>query len=394
MIQNILLILLVLILSAKIIGSIFEKIGLDSTIGELLTGIVLGSSMLNIVEAKSIEAFAIIGSVLILFIAGMKQQDIEEIYKDKPAIKIGLTLLIVTATIMGLFFYFIPRYFGIDFNLFQAIILGLAFAIVDVGVPAKVLISKGLINLPVGKIAVRSSIINIITGLFLFTIVTLLVSPNLKDIAIKTIGILLFLVLTVVLVYSLSKISKFVMRLHIEEAEFSLALVLVLALAYITEVIGFSSVLGAFIAGVLVARMPFAETRSFSDKIKSISFGLFVPLFFVWFGLEINLVEIWKYVILAALIFFVYTSTRFVITYTYMKKYNLKMPYLLSSLMLSLDVESLVILMVALQLGIFVTNIPLTLLAPSVFFSTVLIVLLVALFSKMEKGNELKKSKT
>ncbi len=393
MIQNILLILLVLILSAKIIGSIFEKIGLDSTIGELLTGIVLGSSMLNIVEAKSIESFAIIGSVLILFIAGMKQQDIEEIYKDKPAIKIGLTLLIVTATIMSLFFYFIPRYFGIDFNLLQAIILGLAFAIVDVGVPAKVLISKGLINLPVGKIAVRSSIINIITGLFLFTIVTLLVSPNLTDIAIKTIGILLFLVLTVVLVYSLSKISKFVMRLHIEEAEFSLALVLVLALAYITEVIGFSSVLGAFIAGVLVARMPFAETRSFSDKIKSISFGLFIPLFFVWFGLEINLVEIWKYVILAVLIFFVYTSTRFVITYTYMKKYNLKMPYLLSSLMLSLDVESLVILMVALQLGIFVTNIPLTLLAPSVFFSTVLIVLLVALFSKMEKEIKLKKNK-
>ena len=96
---------------------------------------------------------------MILFVAGMKQQDIGEIYKDRPPLKIGLTLLFVTGILMTLFFYFVPRYFGLTFSWFQAFVLGLAFAVVDIGVPAKVLISKGLINRPVGRITIRSSII-------------------------------------------------------------------------------------------------------------------------------------------------------------------------------------------------------------------------------------------
>ncbi|PIN71886.1 hypothetical protein COV22_04610, partial [Candidatus Woesearchaeota archaeon CG10_big_fil_rev_8_21_14_0_10_47_5] len=197
MIGNILLVLLLLLLSSKIVGSIFQKIGLDTTIGELLTGIIFGPFVLKFIGPESIEPFAIIGYVLILFIAGMKQQDVGEIYKDKPALKIGLTLLIVTALLMSAFFYFIPAYFGINLTLLQAIVLGLAFAIIDIGVPAKVLISKGLINLPVGRIIVRSAIVNIIMGLCLFTLLTLFITPGLADIIIKAAGVLLFLGLTV-----------------------------------------------------------------------------------------------------------------------------------------------------------------------------------------------------
>jgi Kef-type K+ transport system membrane component KefB len=386
MIENILLVLLVLLLSAKIIGSLFERIGLDATLGELLTGVIFGPSILNLIHAESIESFAIIGSIFILFIAGIKQQNAREIYKDRPAIEIGLTLLIVTSIVMGFFFYFIPPYFGINLSVLQAVVLGLAFAIIDVGVPAKVLLSKGLMRLPVGRITIRSSIINIIIGLCLFTAITLIISGNATEIMMNLGGILLFISLTAGSIYLLSKIAKFVVKIHVEEAEFSLAIVLVLALAYFTEVLGFSNILGAFIGGVLIAQLPFAETKSFSDKIKSISFGLFVPLFFVWFGLEIHLAEIWKHIILAVLIFLAYASLRFLITYLFIKKHKLGTPGLVSSSMLSVDIESLVVLMIAIRLGIFITNIPLTLFAPSVFFSTFFIVVLVAIFSKIEKG--------
>jgi len=384
MIHNILLVLLIILLVAKILGSIFEKIGLDSTLGELLTGIILGPSLLKLVEAHSIESFAMIGSVLILFIAGMKQQDIFEIYKDKKAMKLGLTLLFATTGLMFLFFYLIPAIFKVHLGIFQAIILALTFAVVDIGVPAKLLISKGLINTPAGRITIRASIVNIVFGLFLFTILTLFFSKSLTDVALKFGGMILFLAITVGLVLFLSKIAKYVMRLHIEEAEFSLAIILILALAYLTDVIGFSSVLGAFIAGVLISRTPFAEMRSFSDRVKALSFGLFIPIFFVWFGLEIKLAEILKYAALAGLIFLAYTLIRFLITYAFMKKYRVKTPLLIGASVLSVDVESLVIILVALQLGIFVTDIPLTLFAPSVLLSTLFIVLLVTIFSKIE----------
>ncbi len=384
MIENILLILLLLIITAKLLGGLFEKIGLEATLGELLAGLIFGPSILNWIHAESIEPFAVIGSVLILFVAGLKQEHIEEIYQDVHAMKIGITLLIAVTIVMSVFFYHIPQYFGITFNVTQAIVLGLAFAVVDIGVPAKVLLSKNLMDSSIGKMTVSSAILNIILGLSFFTVITLFMNPAIEQIVLKVGGFILFLGVAFALVYFLSKITKFVQKLHVEEAEFSLALVLVLALAYFTELIGFSSVLGAFIAGVLIAKMPFAETRSFTDKIKSISFGLFIPLFFVWFGLEIHLVEIWKHLGLAVLIFVLYAGLRFVITYLYLRKNKMKMPGIISSSMLSVDVESLVILMVAIQLGIFVTDIPLVLFAPSVFFSTFFIVLLVAVFSKYE----------
>jgi Kef-type K+ transport system membrane component KefB len=384
MIESVLLILLLTVFFAKLVGSFFDRIGLDSSVGELLTGIVLGTSMLKLVSAESIEPFAIMGSVLILFIAGIKEENVDEIYKDKKALHLGLLLLVVNTVMMSVLFYFVPPFFGITFNLFQAIVMGIAFGIIDIGVPAKVLISKGMIKSPEGKITIRAAILNIFIGLVLFTFVTVIMNADFMGMLLKIIQVLGFLVLTYILMLTLTKITPFFMKLHIEEAELSLALILILALAYITELLGLSNVLGAFIAGVLVARLPFAETKSFTDKIKSISFGIFIPLFFVWFGLTINLEEIFKNLLLAGIIFISYTALRFITTYIYLKKQNLAMPALISSSMLSVDVESLVILIIAIRAGIFTSDIPLTLFAPSVFLSTVLIVVLVAVFSKKQ----------
>ena len=157
---------------------------------------------------------------------------------------------------------------------------------------------------------------------------------------------------------------------------------MVLGLAYFTELIGFSSVFGAFVAGMAVSRIPFSENKSFSDKIKSISFGLFVPLFFVWFGLEINIMEIFKHIFLAVIIFISYVLLRFAIMYYFMKRDKLEMAAITSISILSVDVESLVVILVAIKLGIFTDDSPLTLFAPSVFFSTLLIVALITFLSR------------
>jgi Kef-type K+ transport system membrane component KefB len=175
------------------------------------------------------------------------------------------------------------------------------------------------------------------------------------------------------------------MRLRTDEAEFSLAIIIVLLLAYLTDLIGFTCVLGAFIAGTLVARTPFANTKSFSDRMKVLSMGLFIPLFFAWFGLGINIAEIFKYAALAVTVFFAYTALRFTITYVFAKHYRFRVPLLISTSMLSVDVESVIVLLIALKLGIFKDSLPLTIFAPSVFLSTLLIVILVAILSRKEK---------
>ena len=102
MIENVLLVLLVVLVVAKLMGGLFQKIGLDSSIGELLTGVILGSYLLNLVDAEKIEPFALLGSILILFIAGLKQSDIQEMLEEKKAFHIGITLLFVTSILMSL----------------------------------------------------------------------------------------------------------------------------------------------------------------------------------------------------------------------------------------------------------------------------------------------------
>lgn len=393
MIDNILLVLLLLLLTAKITGAIFERFGFDSSLAELLTGIFFGVSFLNIIHADSIEAFAIIGSVLILFIAGMKQNEIEDVAKDKSAITLAALLLLITTALMTIIFFFLSKFFGINLNFIQSLILGLAFAIVDIGVPAKILISKGIIALPCGKVAMRAAILNIIFGLTLFTIFSIFIQKNANDIFFKFGGIILFLAITVLMLWGFSKLAKHIIKLHISEAEISLAIILVLAFAYFSETIGFSSVLGAFIAGIIITKLPFSETRSFSDKIKSLSFGLFIPLFFIWFGLEINLKDIWQNIWISLIIFVSYITIRFLITYIFLKIKKQERIMTVSVSMLSVDVESLVILLVALNIGIFHDNTPLNLFAPSVFLSTLLIVISITIISRIEKYKKEKEQK-
>ena len=78
-------------------------------------------------------------------------------------------------------------------------------------------------------------------------------------------------------------------------------------------------------------------------------------------------------------------SIRFVLTYYLIKKNKLDHPLLVSSSMLSVDVESLVVLIIAMKIGIFSNSIPLSLFAPSVLLSTLFIVLMISAISFFDK---------
>ena len=85
-------------------------------------------------------------------------------------------------------------------------------------------------------------------------------------------------------------IMKLTRKLKSEEIQFSVVLIIVILLAYIAEIVGLSTVLGAFLAGVILSRVPMLETKVFSDKLHVVSEGMFIPLFFAWVGLGLSIV--------------------------------------------------------------------------------------------------------
>jgi len=389
-IGNVLLSLFVLLGVSVILGEIFERIKLDAVVGYLIAGLLLGPSVLNWVSPHAIEDFAIIGAILILFLAGLKEQDASSLYKDKKAMILGLGVLIITFLVIFAFLMspLMPWLSGKEYTFLQILFLALAFAVVDLGVPAKILLSKKLLNTQFGQTVLNGAVINVISGLTLLTVLTLFFSPEFSTIAYKLIGVLAFMGLFIGLFWLVSRLGKYMVLLESEEIQFTLTFILVLVLAFLTESLGFSNILGAFLAGIIISRSYFAESRAFMEKFKAVSMGLFIPLFFGWFGLELML---WGEMgIIAnfgvALIFLALSLIpKFVSTFVICKINKIKAPGLVSSTMLSLDVETLIILLLAVEIGVFPNKEILSVFAPTVLITTILVSVLVNIFVKAEK---------
>ncbi len=380
MITNFLLSIAVLLLASFALGEVFERFGLDAVIGYLLAGLLLGPSILKLVNPHIVEDFALVGAVLILFMAGLKEENAAQIYTNKKAVSIGIALLLGTFAAV-----FITLFIMGSFNLMQIIFFALAFAVVDLGVPAKLFLSLGLLDTEYGRSALNAGVINILFGFSALVGLTLFFNPTASAIAMKLLGIGIFAGLFFGLHALINKISQKVALFESEAVQFTLAFVLVLFLAYLTEALGFSSILGAFLGGVVVARTRFASTQKFADSIKAISLGLFVPLFFGWFGLELMLwgpEGIIANIVPALILLAVAVSTKFIIAFVMSKRQKLKYPGIIAASVLSLDVESLVILLLALQMGVFVDKSAISIFAPAVPFTTLIISILFVVFRK------------
>jgi len=75
--------------------------------------------------------------------------------------------------------------------------------------------------------------------------------------------------------------------MKVEEAQFSLAIIIILMFAWLAGQFGLSSIIGAFFAGVILSKSSVFENHTFVEKISSLSYGLFVPVFFAFTGSQL-----------------------------------------------------------------------------------------------------------
>jgi len=259
--------------------------------------------------------------------------------------------------------------------------LALGYAIVDIGVPSKIMLSKGMLRDPTGKYAIKSSVINVTVGLLAVTGLVILNSTP-ETIVLKIAGIFGFAAGFYILHEFIHKLDDYILMFEEAEAQFAITFSLLLGLSYATEIIGLSTVLGAFFAGIIVSRSDFSDSRAFQEKIKAIGLGLFIPVFFAWFGLGLNLESIIANIGAATFLFALSTVSKIGIGYVMSKMHGIDKPMTVATSLLSLDIETLVVLLIGIDLGIFGTEI-LQIFAPSVLLSTGTIVILYALLERI-----------
>lgn len=272
------------LLLAKVLGEVAERIKLPSLIGYLAAGVIL--TQFHFIESESMELFGMIGLILLLFLAAFKEANTEEILKNKFVSSFfGIGGVVIS---MGLGIL-VCRLFGLDWV--ASFLVGTGLAATSITVSLGTFIATKKLNTKVGRAVLGSAIVDDVLALVILAVVVgFAVTGSITFISLAKIagGILLFILLIIILAKLLPKIMRLIRVMRVEEAIFSIVVVFVLLIAFSAEKLGLSSVIGAFFAGIILSRIPSLETKQFVNKLSAVSYGLFVPFFFIWVGTEMQ----------------------------------------------------------------------------------------------------------
>jgi Kef-type K+ transport system membrane component KefB len=272
--------------TAKILGFLAQRIGQPAVIGELIAGVVLGGSVLRVVPVDG-EVFLFlseVGVVVLLFEIGL-ETDLAQLLRVGGASTAVAVVGVVLPFALG---YAVCWMLGLE-NI-QAIVAGAALTATSVGITARVLADLGRLSEPESRIILGAAVIDDIIGLIILTVVrdiskggnvtTLRVAIATGEAFGFLIGVLLIGWLLV------PPIFRIVERKKMSSAIPGSVFILALALAWLADRSGSAMIIGAFAAGLLLARTP--QVHSIQQGVGHLA-QFFVPLFFVYVGSQVDL---------------------------------------------------------------------------------------------------------
>lgn len=270
--------MLVLLAAALVSVLVFRKLGLGATLGYLVAGAVVGPQVTGLAggNGEDMIGFAEFGIVLLLFIVGL-ELDPKRLWRMKSAI-FGLGLAQVA--LCGLAMVGVI-WLAASFPLYAALAIGLPLGLSSTAQVLPMLQSSGRLRTPFGERAFSILLFQDLSIIPLITIVAALSATGGEEtgpegwvLALQTIGAIVGLVLAGR--FLLRPLFGLIGRLGEREMFIVAGLFTVVASAALMELIGLSTALGAFIAGVMLADTPYRhELEADIEPFRSILLGLF-----------------------------------------------------------------------------------------------------------------------
>ena len=339
---QLLLVVSVVITAAKLAGWLSQKINQPAVFGEILIGLILGPSALNILGwsvfaphdaltlAQSasdslhsplyltINDLAEIGVILLMFMAGMETDLIEMKRVGKIAFWAA-----IGGVVGPLFFGFLSselfRNFGIPFTLYESIFIGTILTATSVSISAQTLIELGHLKSKEGTTILGAAVIDDVIGIIILSFVIafkparegavdapeslvghimsfLTESGVVSEASTGIIRILLLVILMIgFFVVSIwfgrkvfQPILRWVYESTISQGVLAAAIVLGLLYAWGAEFIGsVAAITGSYIAGILIAQTDYREVVE--QRLHAVSYSLLVPIFFISIGLKADI---------------------------------------------------------------------------------------------------------
>ncbi|MGY8665295.1 cation:proton antiporter [Bradyrhizobium sp. UFLA05-109] len=301
--------IVVLIAVGRGLGEVMQRAGQPSVIGELLAGILLGPSLFGWIwpeaqqavfpktpEQKAmIDGIAQFGILLLLLLTGM-ETDLKLVRKiGKAAIVISIAGIIVPFACGFALGEFLPDALlpNPQQRLVASLFMGTALSISSVKIVAVVVREMNFMRRNVGQIIVATAVIDDTIGWIIIAVIFSLASQGTLDVASvakAVIGTLAFLAVSFTvgrrLVFQLIRWAND--TLVSTAPVITVILLLMGAMALITHLIGVHTVLGAFVAGILVGESPIL-TRQIDERLRGLISSFFMPVFFGLAGLSADL---------------------------------------------------------------------------------------------------------
>ncbi len=281
--------LFVLLVAAKVGEEVFRRLRQPGIVGELVGGFVVGPYALGLVSSASLEpggavaVFAELGAVILLFSVGLEVRTDDLLSVGKPALAtalIGMLLPVLAGVGVGL---------ALDVGLATSAFFGLALAATSIGITSRALAEMGVLDRRFARIILGAAILDDILALILIGIVSGAVQGDLSAstalVALSGIGLVVLGFVVARRVRGLSK-TAFTWPLF-ADTPLVVAFLLMLALAIVSSVAGLAAIIGAFVAGLIVAE---TEAQHDVEHETRTLVTIFVPFFFAYTGAQVDIV--------------------------------------------------------------------------------------------------------
>jgi Kef-type K+ transport system membrane component KefB len=268
---------------AKLFGELCERASVPSIAGEIVAGMVIGPGVLNWVQPDGfIHSLADLGVMFLLFRVGLEVRASELVRVGGIATLAALGGVVVPFA-AG---YLILTWF--DAAPIQAIFVGAAMVATSVGITAKVLAERGLLNHRASRIVLVAAVIDDVLGLLVLAVVSSMAKGSVNMLQLGLTAVLAAGFVSIVVFWGVGTATRFLpwvkQRLKIAEADFVLAIVILFGLSVVSVYAGVAAIVGAFLAGMMLG-------ESASHRVHELTGGaaeLMVPFFLVNIGLQLD----------------------------------------------------------------------------------------------------------
>ena len=278
-------ILCLILITTTLFSHLARRMGVPAVIGQLLAGVLLGGAGLNWVHPDIlVHDFSEIGVILLMFLAGLES----DISLLKRYFRPGMLIALLGIVFPMLFGY--ATGVGFQSSPTEAFFFGIVLAATSVSISVEVLKELNVVNTKEGSTILGASVVDDILVVLVLSLSLSFLGGESSQATPLPVTLLVELIYFVLIFLLVKWIAPFLLalaeKLFANSAVIIMSLIICLGMAYLADLVGLSSVIGAFFAGIAVSQTKVREEVEHS--VEALGYAVFIPVFFVSVGLEVD----------------------------------------------------------------------------------------------------------